>query len=400
MRTWSNRYVLSGRAGWVRLGIIVWLVLVGEFVPQSATAQGAMARKAQAKEIPQFDHVVIVIEENKNRDDVIGNTTDAQYINQLASVGASFTNAHGEWHPSQPNYFALFSGSMQGITSDDCPPHWGDNKQLPISADKSLGGELLEHKYRFGTYSENLPQKNLNSCYAYLDQNGHLQETNDKPEEQSKDPNDPRDQYVRRHNPWISFTDVPREMLHAWTTFPNNATDFEKNPEACNSYANAYSSLPTVSFVIPNNQHEMHTVLYPAANVNLKQQWLAVRIKQGNQWLKQHMSCYVQWAGSHNSLLIVTWDEDGSTDACEEKKTEPVVCPPEMIPYPDKKHEGTTPDSNVIPTIFVGAHVKPNPHGYSEWLNHYNILRTLEDMYGLGYLGASASVPPITDVWQ
>jgi hypothetical protein len=397
MRTESRRYVLSGRTGWVRLSIVVWLVLVGEFVAHSAIAQGAMTGRAQAWQNLRFDHIVIVIEENKNLKDVIGNTTNALYINQLASIGASFTDAHGEWHPSQPNYFALFSGSMQGLVGDKCPAQTPD--KTVISPNQSLGGELLKHQnptYSFGTYSENLPlplpgQKPndyLKSCFAYKDQNGQLIETNTDPTKESGNKNDPRDQYVRKHNPWISFTDVPASAIHDWQGFPNNATDYAKDPKACNATgANAYSKLPTVSFVIPNDQHEMHT----AAD-------LSAKVQQGNTWLNQHMSCYAQWAVSHNSLLIVTWDEDGSSDACDPKKTQPVMCPVGAVKYPDMEHTGTKPEDNHIPTIFVGAHVKPGM--YDEWINHYNILRTLEDMYGLPPLGLSAGVEPIMDIWK
>ena len=37
---------------------------------------------------------------------------------------------------------------------------------------------------------------------------------------------------------------------------------------------------------------------------------------------------------------------------------------------------------------------------YSERINHYNVLRTIEAMYGLKALGNSAGVKPIRDVWQ
>ena len=71
---------------------------------------------------------------------------------------------------------------------------------------------------------------------------------------------------------------------------------------------------------------------------------------------------------SNNSLLIVTFDED----------------------------QGTS--SNHIATIFVGPMVKPGK--YAEKINHYNVLRTIEDMFGLGRLGSSKSATPITDVWK
>jgi phosphatidylinositol-3-phosphatase len=76
----------------------------------------------------------------------------------------------------------------------------------------------------------------------------------------------------------------------------------------------------------------------------------------------------VAWAQTNNSLLIVTWDEDDNTSV------------------------------NQIPTIFVGPMVKPGQ--YSEKINHYNVLRTLEAIYGLPYAGQSQSVKTILGVWQ
>jgi acid phosphatase len=77
---------------------------------------------------------------------------------------------------------------------------------------------------------------------------------------------------------------------------------------------------------------------------------------------------YVTWAQNNNSLLIVQFDEDDGTSG------------------------------NHIATIFVGPMVKPGK--YSEKINHYNVLRTIEDMYRLAHLGRTAIATPITDVWK
>jgi hypothetical protein len=36
-------------------------------------------------------------------------------------------------------------------------------------------------------------------------------------------------------------------------------------------------------------------------------------VANGDKWLKAHIDAYAQWAREHNSLLIITWDEDSST---------------------------------------------------------------------------------------
>ena len=134
-----------------------------------------------------------------------------------------------------------------------------------------------------------------------------------------------------------------------WTDFSNvpssDSVPFSKFPSN-------YANLPTISFVIPDLLDDMHDGT----------------IQQGDSWLQTHLQGYVTWAKTNNSLLIVTFDED----------------------------QGTT--ANQIATIFVGPMVKTGK--YSEHINHYNVLRTLEAIYGLPYAGKSASSTTITDVWQ
>jgi hypothetical protein len=140
--------------------------------------------------------------------------------------------------------------------------------------------------------------------------------------------------YARKHNPWVNFTNIPASDNLPLTSFPT-----------------ALASLPTLSIVVPNLNDDMHDGT----------------IAQGDSWLKAHLDAYVQWAQTHNSLLVVTWDEDDSSQ------------------------------SNQIPTIFVGPMVKAGI--FNEHVNHYNVLRTLQDLYSLPLTGNSGTAAPITDIW-
>jgi uncharacterized membrane protein len=91
-------------------------------------------------------------------------------------------------------------------------------------------------------------------------------------------------------------------------------------------------------------------------------------IAQGDTWLQQNMNAYIQFAQANNSLLIITWDEDDSSM------------------------------TNQIPTIFLGPMVKQGQ--FTEHITHFNVLRTIEDLYGLTHAGAAANATPITDIWQ
>jgi len=259
--------------------------------------------------VPRFGHVVIVIMENKNYGDIIGRPDEAPYVNSLAAGGAVFSHSFAVTHPSQPNYLALFSGSTQGITGDDCPHSF--------TGVPNLGAELISAGLSFAGYSESMASAGYTGCGSYLSLG-----------------------YVRTHNPWVDFTNVPAASNRTFGSFPAN-----------------YSQLPTVSFVIPNLCHDMH---YCSRD-------------SGDSWIQHHLGSYASWARSHNSLLIITWDEDGSV-------------------------LGLGGDNNRVPTVFYGAHVRPGT--YTERTGHYGVLRTVEDMYRLPHAGASASSPPITDVWN
>ena len=94
-------------------------------------------------------------------------------------------------------------------------------------------------------------------------------------------------------------------------------------------------------------------------------------VRDGDRWLQTYMDGYAQWARSHNSLLIVTWDEDAVDGQAKDQW---------------------------IATVLVGANLKPGR--YDERLNHYNLLRMVEDMYGLPYCtNADKTATPITDVF-
>jgi hypothetical protein len=70
-----------------------------------------------AQAVPVADHVVLVVMENRSYAEIFGGG-QAPFIFSLAEHGASFTKAFAIGHPSQPNYFALFSGSTHGVADD------------------------------------------------------------------------------------------------------------------------------------------------------------------------------------------------------------------------------------------------------------------------------------------
>lgn len=95
--------------------------LPGQTAPNTATIPEPPALTWPAG-LPVYDHIIIVVEENKDYEEIIGHA-NAPYINNLLKKeGANFTQMYGEEHYSQGNYFWMFSGDNQTIGFTDQVP--------------------------------------------------------------------------------------------------------------------------------------------------------------------------------------------------------------------------------------------------------------------------------------
>ncbi|HET7831925.1 MAG TPA: alkaline phosphatase family protein [Gallionella sp.] len=252
--------------------------------------------------LPRPDHVVVVIEENRGYAQIIDKLRNDSYIHNLIRRGTLFTQSFGVTHPSQPNYLALFSGSTQGIGSNACPNTFDTD---------NLATALQSAGLSFISYADSLPATGDLVCMAGA--------------------------YQRKHNPATNWqgTRLRSDINRRFADFPRD-----------------FSKLPTVSFVIPDQDHDMHDGGFSAAD----------------NWLKTHIGPYVEWAFQHNSLLIITWDEDN---------------------YLEDNH---------IVTLLVGPMVRPGES--AQRIDHYHVLRTLLDFYGLPPLGASLDAEAIENIWK
>lgn len=97
-----------------------------------STPVTAPVLSAPVSKVPAFDHVFVIVLENTDYSEVVGNTTYAPYMNSLFSQGALLTNYTGVYHPSDENYLALVGGDTytQGATYypniNDPNGHLGD----------------------------------------------------------------------------------------------------------------------------------------------------------------------------------------------------------------------------------------------------------------------------------
>ncbi len=272
--------------------------------------------------LPKYDHIVIVIEENKDYSQVVGNK-DAPYINNvLVKEGANLTQMFAEEHFSEGNYFWLVSANNQNVGYLDVIPDSKNNKGYPFES-ANLGEQLIKKGYTFKGYSESLPE-----IGDTVSMSG---------------------EYARKHVPWISFANIPNGKTEETST----NLQFKQFPKN-------FNTLPTVSFVIPNLIHDMHSGKP------------SLRVKKGDQWFEKNLNKYYQWAKTHNSLLIITFDEN-SDKTHYSGLTDPS----------SKQHD----IKNMIATIIAGAHIRRGNYPEGNGVTHINLLRTLEAIYGLPKAG-------------
>jgi phosphatidylinositol-3-phosphatase len=189
--------------------------------------------------------------------------------------------------------------------------HGVTSDQCPTSLHApNLAADLIAAGFSFTGYSEGLPATGSQVC-----EHGS---------------------YARKHVPWTDFPGLPRTTNQPFTGFAEHG----------------FAALPTVSFVIPDLCHDMHDC----------------SVATGDAWLRAHLAGYARWAQTHDSLLVVTFDEDDGGNA------------------------------NHITTIITGEQVRPGR--YHTPIDHYNVLRTIEQAYGLPYRGEARTHYPITSIWR
>ena len=289
------------------------LVTIAALLPACAIAEAAPYR---------YDHVVILIEENHDQGQVLGNRIDAPFINELADGGVNFTDFYAVTHPSQPNYIHFFSGDNQGVIDDNLPATY------PWTT-PNLGAALIAAGATFAGYSEDLPAIGDRDTASVNTVVGGVTYK----------------LYRRKHNPWADWQAANGVAPGVNQLAPHTNLRFLDFPAD-------YAQLPDISFVVPNEQNDMHDGT----------------VRMADDWLRTHLGAYAQWARAHNSLLIVTFDEDSFSGP------------------------------NKIPTIFHGAGLTPGTGNATRWTLH-NLLHTLEAMRGAAHSGRSAQVRRITGVF-
>jgi len=251
----------------------------------------------------------VIILENKEYGSIVGSAS-APYENELIARYGLLTNFYAETHPSEPNYIALTSGGLQGTSTDG-------SYDLTVP---NLFDQMDASGHSWHVYAQGYPGNCFGSFQALPVTDG-VGASGD---------------YVRKHNPAISYTSI------------------SGNPNLCANITKLAGFDPAAAdfeMIIPNEINDMHSS----------------SVRAGDDFLRAFVPSIIDSPAFANSVLFITWDE-GDTNTNGGGHIATIVASP-----------GMTPGSR-----------------YAGPANHYSLLRTIEDAWGMPYLGQAATTTPLT----
>jgi phospholipase C len=331
-----------------------------------AWGPGAAAAAPAADAVPHYRHIVVIVEENKDYDQILDPAL-APRITALAATYGNATKMYGEVHPSEANYVALLGGDTFGIHDDDgftC--HFG-------MVDPFCGGALVpgyaDHTVRADHLGAQLERAGLTwkGYYENLPAPGSLVFT-------ASDPafdNGPRKTalYASKHSGFLNFASVQADPHRA-----DKIVDFHQLDADLTA-----DRLPNFALIVPNQCNEMHGLHGAGVPADCDGANVPALIGRGDKVtgaLVERLRATRAWKSRENMAIVITFDEGSG-------KTREGCC-------------AVTPDapSNFggghIPTIVITNH---GPRGLADATpyNHYSLLRTMEDAFGLkDHLGHAA----------
>ena len=314
-------------------------------------------------------HVFVIVLENKGFDTTFGTATSAPYLaDTLTKQGAFLRQYYGIAHVSLGNYIAMISGlAPTRQTQIDCP-RYIDFAQIGTAPDGQPIGAGCVYPSRIKTIANQLEAKKL-TWHAYMEDMGadttRERATCGHPTVGSIDSTEwatPSDQYATKHNPFMYF--------HSIIDSPSCARNVVPLTQLRTSLATV-AATPNLVFISPNLCHDGHD----RPCVNGEPGGLVSADAFLRQWVPTITSSPAFRA---DGMLIITFDEAIGLDAtaCCDEPTGPNVLKPGI----------NGPGGGRIGAVVLSPFIAPGTVTDQPY-NHYALLRTMEDFFGLGHLG-------------
>jgi phosphatidylinositol-3-phosphatase len=332
-----------------------------------AALAAALAPHASASAAtPPVKHVFVIVLENKSFDESFGPDSKAPYLaTTLRQKGNLLSNYYGTSHASLGNYLTMISGQAANpTTQSDCFVPYADMLPGTIGPDGQAIGQGCVYPKGVKTIANQLDEKGL-GWRGYMEDMGTpcrhpaIGTTDDTQRAR------PTDQYATRHNPFVYF----RSVIDS-PTCAKNDVDLSQLATDIKSEA----TTPSFALITPDLCSDGHDT--PCVDGR------PGGLESVNAFLEEWVPRILASPGfSTSGMLLITYDESegGDAEACCNEPTGPNTPKPGI----------SGPGGGRIGALVLSPFAKPGSTSTTPY-NHYSLLRSLEDLYGLAHLGYAA----------
>jgi hypothetical protein len=365
------------------------------------SSQSVSAGRAPGTAAPRVGHVFILLLENEGYQLSFGPASPAPYLNQLKRRGALVSNYYAISHFSLGNYIALVSGQAPNpATISDCE-QFSEFVATGVTPDGQAIGSGCVYPANVATVTNQLEARGLN-WKAYMEDMG-----NDPRRESASCGHPPigaadntqaaqiGDQYATRHDPFVYF--------HSIIDTPSCAQHV-RNLGALDADLKSIAATPNYVFITPNLCHDGHDGGPVSHCVDGEPGGLV----SADRFLQSVVPQILASAAfRRDGLLIITFDEadieydyDAATKAVSVRGGDTTACcneqPGPNIPAYQADAGSTRTAINGpgligagggrIGAVMLSPFIKPGTLSQLPY-NHYALLKSVEDMFGLAHLG-------------
>ena len=333
------------------------------------------AAAAAAAQVP-VRHVFLLLLENEDYERSFGAASPAAYLSkQLPALGAQLQNYYGTAHYSLGNYLALISG--QGPTPQiqaDCHS-FDDFVATATAADSQAVGQGCVYPALVRTLPDQLEAAGL-SWRGYMEDMGNTPQresaTCGHPPANSADHTQKAtaaDAYASRHDPFVYFHSITDNSARC----ARNVVNLRQLPDDLASAA----ATPNFVFITPSLCHDGHDS--PCVSGEPGGLVSADRFLQ--QWVPQILASP---AFKQDGLLIITFDESNGP------QTDGSACCGEGAGANAARPGISGDGGGRVGAVLLSPFIKPGTVSAQPY-NHYSTLRSIEQIFGLPYLGYAGS---------
>ncbi|HVA38633.1 MAG TPA: alkaline phosphatase family protein [Candidatus Dormibacteraeota bacterium] len=343
----------------------------------TAPAASAVVRDPTPADLafPHYQHILVIVDENEG----FGAVVDSPLAPTITALGKEYGEAaafYAETHPSEPNYVAMIGGSDFGIQDDDayyCKPGMND----PHCKGSTKAG-FVDHTVDAPNLASQLDAAGL-TWRGYF---GAFDPGHSDVVFSGASATAPAALYGSKHNPFMNFSGLRKEL-------PRHIF-----PQAQLARDLAAGTLPNFAYIVPDQCDDMHGIKAgPRVPADCRSGPSGPRIARGDRAVKRlvdEIRSSATWKSSENVAIVITFDEnDGAARASGRQG-----CCGSDPATPANAGGGR------IPTIVITNH-GPRQMTDRTPYNHYSLLRSIEDAFGIhAYLAGAgdwrAGVRPMT----